>query len=543
MSDPVLPETAPERFTAYLAKYLVGTERYQPGTVPEAAALQEGCDLVLTRSDGLSLQIVCLVDREADPARQFGVSRDALERIGTDCLKYSGTVSRTKLPVVIRIIEVSGAPASAADQARLTPYRRLTAMAKVQPIAFVLCPQDGSVWSNLPALQRWYGQRTYERLLRQPRRSDAELAARGAPALQAAGRPLVTIGLLAVLAAVFLAEQLFQVDAGSGLFGPGIATLAALGGLDKPLVLEQGQWYRLLSAIFLHADLFHLLMNGLALFLAGRVLEQLVGRWWFLALFFIGGVCGSLLSLALNPPTLLSVGASGAIMALLAAAYVVSFRVPWGPERQRAQMGLLPILIPSLLPLASVQTGHPVDFAAHLGGALSGLGLGLALFRLWPLDQPLPRFRTAAAGVAVIGICAAVATLGPIVGQYSSWQLQADLIPDAELPKDNTEAKAKSAALVAQYPADPRGHFARALALLETEDHAGAEAEIRAAIAANAALPGVFDEELTDRLQTVLAIALALNDKTDEARSTAASICRSHFEEGRAALQNDGLCP
>lgn len=540
MSDPVQPES----FATYLVKYLIATERYQPGTVPEATALQEGCDLVLTRSDGLSLQILCLVDREADPARQFGVSRDALERIGTDCLKYCGTVNRTKIPVVIRIIEVSGVPAGAADQARLMPYRRFSAVAKVQPTAFVLCPADGSVWSNLPAFRRWFGHGKFEKLLRQPRRSDAELAERGAPALQTGGRPLVTFALLALLAVVFLAEQVFRVDGeSSGLLGPGVATLAALGGLDKMLVLEQGQWYRLVSAFFLHADLFHLLMNGLALFLAGRVLELLVGRWWFLALFFIGGVCGSLVSLALNPPELLSVGASGAIMALLAAAYVCSFRVPWGPERQRAQMGLLPILVASLIPLAPVQTGHPIDFAAHLGGAASGLGLGFALLRAWPLDQVLPRFRPLAAAVALLGLCAAAGTLWPIAGQYQAWRLQANLIPDETLPQDEAQAKARSAALVAQYPADPRGHFMHAMALMDEADGAGAEAELRAALTANAALPGVFTAALADRLQTVLALVLQQNGKPDEARRAAAPVCRTSADDDRSELQQAGLCP
>ena len=67
-------------------------------------------------------------------------------------------------------------------------------------------------------------------------------------------------------------------------------------------------------------------MNGFCLYLAGRVLETLVGRSWLVVIFLVGALGGSVASLLINPPNLLTVGASGAIMALFAAIFTLSFR-------------------------------------------------------------------------------------------------------------------------------------------------------------------------------------------------------------------------
>ena len=136
--------------------------------------------------------------------------------------------------------------------------------------------------------------------------------------------PVLIWALLGVLAAVFTVELLFGVDHGGSAFEPSVGTLIALGGLNGTLVLHDGEWYRLFSAPLLHGGMVHLGMNGLALLISGGLLERLVGRAWLLALFAIGALGGSLMSLAINPPTLVSVGASGAIMGLLAAGLVLS---------------------------------------------------------------------------------------------------------------------------------------------------------------------------------------------------------------------------
>ena len=534
----------PTGFAAYLVKYLMVKERYHIGTVPEAMALQAAADIVLSRTDGLSFYITAIVDRESNPDRRFAFDRQELEAIGAACAKYCGSVGRTKLPVVVNIIEIAATPPSDADKARLAIYRKSSYTARFVPQAWVLSTGDASVWSSAGFAGRLQSSR-YRRLMRQPRLTDAELAASGAPAVQPGGRPVVTFALLAVLVLVFLAEQIFRVGGGSeGFLGPGVETLAALGGLQRPLVLDQGEWYRLLTPIFLHADLAHIGLNSFALFLAGRSLEPLVGRWWFLALFFIGGLSGSLMSLLLNPPEIVSIGASGAIMALLAAGYLCSFRLPWGAARNQAQMQLISVLIPSLLPLAMLQTGVHVDYAAHLGGALSGGIAGLALFRIWPLDQPLPRFRQLAAVLAIVGVGSTVLSFGLVAQHYAFWAAAGNLMSDDEVAAaDQSKSVAETAALVQRYPPDPRAHLLHALRLLSTGDAGGGEAELRTALVRNAALPGVFKPELDLELRGYLALALAQQDKTEEARDAARQACAAGSAQIVPVLRQSGLCP
>src|ERR1700739_286728 len=108
--------------------------------------------------------------------------------------------------------------------------------------------------------------------------------------------------------------------------------------LVPALVLESGVWYRLRSAPFLHADAGHLVMNAIALYLAGRSLEWLVGRAWVGAAYVVGALTGSLLSLALTSNLIVSVGASGAIMGVFAVMLVVSVHFPTGPIRAGLQV-------------------------------------------------------------------------------------------------------------------------------------------------------------------------------------------------------------
>src|SRR5271154_1441086 len=145
--------------------------------------------------------------------------------------------------------------------------------------------------------------------------------------------PVLTAVILLVLFAVFAAEIAYGIGPTTDQLQPSIATLVAFGGLSKDFVYGSGEWYSLLSAPFLHASAVHLAMNSFALFIAGRTMEQLIGRAWFGALYAVSAVAGSLLSLDINPPALVGVGASGAIMGLFAAMLVISLHFPSGPVR------------------------------------------------------------------------------------------------------------------------------------------------------------------------------------------------------------------
>ncbi len=151
--------------------------------------------------------------------------------------------------------------------------------------------------------------------------------------------------------------------------GPGVGVLEALGARDGELVAE-GQVWRLLSCVFLHAGPIHLGLNMLALFGLGRLCEAVYGPRRFLSLFLISGLLGSLLSQWGG--TDLSVGASGAVFGLMGAGVVFGLRsrreLP-GPLRSVFGRGLVPWVVLNLFIGLSVPR---IDNLGHLGGMLGG---------------------------------------------------------------------------------------------------------------------------------------------------------------------------
>jgi rhomboid protease GluP len=272
------------------------------------------------------------------------------------------------------------------------------------------------------------------------------------------------------------------------------------------------------------------------------VLENVIGRAWYAAVFAISGLCGGLLSLALNPPTLISVGASGAIMGLFAAAFVVSYRYPTAsPMRTFLQSGSLRVLIPSLIPLADGLFGQKIDYAAHLGGAIGGGALGFLFALLWRRESLFPPYRWLGSTLAAFGLCGLLYSGVQIANGYEEHAVASYLIPEDQIPKETVAGKEKSASLVASYPRDPRSHMYRALALSDAGDGSGAEQEWRAALAEEKVLRSFFKPALEQFIRGELALTLKENGKAAEARKVAQSVCGAKSEIS-AALATEGLC-
>jgi rhomboid protease GluP len=522
----------PSAIDATAAVYLAGRVRVDRGYAepapPEAAPLRDAADLVLTRTR-MSAEIICIVDRDADPSRRFGLDRDGLDAIGDALLRYSGRVGATRMPVVIQIWEVGRGVGTDEDLARLRALSRRTGSVILQ--GWAIDSATGQVRTTAPFNGLFAGRRYVERVLTGPRLPIEEWA-RPEPAVAAAsGLPWVTIGLLVALAAVFVAEQVLAVKPSTKLLGADILTLQALGGLWAPQVAD-GEWYRLITAAFLHTGILHLLLNGVALWMAGVVLERTFGRTWLVGLFVLGALGGSAASCLLNPSTMLSVGASGAIMGLLAAALVSSFRLPDDSARLDMQMTLGRVLVPSLIPLALHGSG-PIDYAAHLGGAIVGLLVGVVLLRTWRITEPRPRFRAAAAAIAIAGAAALVFGAFDLTRDHAGYvqtaaydRYAALLIPAEMLPSSDEEWKRRAESLVAEYPRDPRAHWANAWRYNDAGDAASAERELRTALADQALLDTMFPERQFEiGLRGTLADLLTNDGRTDEARAIAAPIC------------------
>jgi rhomboid protease GluP len=375
-----------------------------------------------------------------------------------------------------------------------------------------------------------------------------ELAAAAKPS----GPPWLTFALLAAMIGVFACELTFGLDPPADLLQPSVRTLAAMGASNWTLVVDNGEWHRMIAATFLHGSLLHLALNGLVLLWAGSLLERAVGRAWYSVIYAVSGVAGSAASLALNPPLVVSVGASGALMGVVASLFVVSFHFARGDLRGYLQSVALRVLIPSLLPIIPMG-GMRVDFGAHIGGALGGAVAGLIVLVLWPRREAVPRARGLAAAVGLAGLAAVVVTAWKVEASFVKTQLETAvkpmLIPNSQLPRSDADMKAQVDSLAARYPHDPRPRLFRGSALIEAGEFAGAERELRAGLAGAETFREVLPPQLERMVRTNLAIAVIGNkqsaDAKAEAKAIAEPVCRVESVDNRplrTRLKRLNLC-
>jgi len=189
---------------------------------------------------------------------------------------------------------------------------------------------------------------------------------------------LVTKGLVTANVLVFVAAAI----GGAGIVVPNPTVLQAWGTNFGPLTTN-GQWWRLVSSIFLHFGVFHLALNMWALYVGGRLAERLFGSRAFTLIYFAAGVSGSLSSLLWNP-AVNSAGASGAIFGIYGAMLAFFLRknssIPPPIVRQQRSSGIAFIAFN----LVNGFSHAGIDNAAHIGGLAVGLVMGLVMAR--PLE-------------------------------------------------------------------------------------------------------------------------------------------------------------
>jgi rhomboid protease GluP len=148
---------------------------------------------------------------------------------------------------------------------------------------------------------------------------------------------------------------------------------------NVPEAVRHGEWWRVTTALFLHANLLHLAMNGFALWLFGSAIEKSIGRWRFLAIFLVAGSWGNLLS-AMMARYDVSVGASGGIFGVIAAFAVAVYHLEspmYAPMRRRLLM-LIALMVAVDLTISGLEP--QVDSLAHAGGFIAGLVLAAVLY-------------------------------------------------------------------------------------------------------------------------------------------------------------------
>jgi membrane associated rhomboid family serine protease len=209
---------------------------------------------------------------------------------------------------------------------------------------------------------------------------------------------LVTYSLIALNLAVFAWVGIEDPDS---LSGTGRITQAQFNlGLAKPL-LAQGEWYRLVTAGFLHFGIIHIALNMWLLFQLGQLLEPAIGRVRFGLLYFAALLAGSAGALLLEPNTLVG-GASGAVFGLMGAAFVGLRHRGVNP----LSTGLGTVLV---LNLIFTFTIPGISIGGHIGGIIGGAVAGWVV--LAPTHKGVPVWATYVAPLAVMAISVIVSVV------------------------------------------------------------------------------------------------------------------------------------
>ncbi len=184
--------------------------------------------------------------------------------------------------------------------------------------------------------------------------------------------PVISILLVAVNVLVFFILSLSG-DTEDASF------MAEHGAMYPSFVLEDGEWYRMFTSMFLHFGIVHLMNNMVMLFFAGRYLEEAVGRLWYLLIYLLAGLGGNLVSLFVMQQTndvAVSAGASGAIFGVIGGLLCVAI-INRGRFENLTTRGLI-LMIALSLYYGFTSTG--VDNWCHVGGLICGFVLTAVLF-------------------------------------------------------------------------------------------------------------------------------------------------------------------
>lgn len=144
------------------------------------------------------------------------------------------------------------------------------------------------------------------------------------------------------------------------------------------LILE-GEWWRVITSMFLHGGFMHILFNMFSLFLFGPELEKIAGKARFLTIYFLSGIGGGLATLLAQNALYATVGASGAIFGIFGAFGAILFR--YRHSMPQLRQVILPIIIISVI-LTFLQPN--VNETGHIGGLVTGFILGMFFFKPKP---------------------------------------------------------------------------------------------------------------------------------------------------------------
>lgn len=172
--------------------------------------------------------------------------------------------------------------------------------------------------------------------------------------------------------AIFILMLIF----GYNPFAPNMEFLISWGANFRPATIN-GEWWRLITAVFLHANILHVVLNMLALAYVGMLLEPVLGKFRFVTAYFLTGLLASLCSFWWNDFTV-SIGASGAIFGVFGVFLALLFTHLLDSKTRKQLLFSITAFIVVNLIIGFVEVG--IDNAAHVGGLIGGFVVGFSFF-------------------------------------------------------------------------------------------------------------------------------------------------------------------
>ncbi|PIC58069.1 rhomboid family intramembrane serine protease [Sporosarcina sp. P12(2017)] len=156
---------------------------------------------------------------------------------------------------------------------------------------------------------------------------------------------------------------------------PGIGNQLFLFGLGDNFLIANGEYWRLITPMFLHGGFMHLLFNMFSLFVFGPELEKIAGKARFITVYMLAGLFGDIATYFVQPVAYTHVGASGAIFGVFGAfGALVYYTKHAFPQLRQV---ILPIIVISVV---MTFVGTNINVTAHIAGLLTGFLIGLSFF-------------------------------------------------------------------------------------------------------------------------------------------------------------------
>lgn len=229
------------------------------------------------------------------------------------------------------------------------------------------------------------------------------------------------------------------------LFLPDTETLLGIGAKD-PVALAKGEYWRLVTPMFIHIGVLHFAVNSYMLYVVGYQLERILGGAWYVAIYLAAGIAGNVASAVFSVN--LSAGASGAIFGLLGAGFFLERTIG---KRMLEMTGKQPRNRAYAMTVAiNLAFGFLVPFidnSAHLGGLITGTLITVAMINIRPNNLQAPR---RAVGFALLGLLCAATAVGVYFGTS----------------RDYLERRAEAAADRAEDPEERIYHYTQAIEMM-----------------------------------------------------------------------------